>query len=93
MSTSSGDSHNLESPGRGCTHVSAFFKISVCSSDLNKMTLSCLIFKNLQEYCNYEKSLTEPPQGFNSTRGVKTSSENPSDFKVCFVFLFWMISL
>ncbi len=30
-------------------------------------------------------TLTQPPEGYHSVQGVKTSKQNPSDFQVCMI--------
>ena len=36
----------------------------------------------LKDFTNYQKNLSSPPDGHNSVRGIKSSDEEPSDFKV-----------
>ena len=52
-----------------CVHV--YISILVC------------MFYCIQEYHTRQLDLIEPPDGFNSTRGVKETVVTASEFKVC----------
>ena len=52
-----------------------------CNKQQQKMGFLNL-YLVLKGFTNYQKDLTSPPDGYNSVRGIKSSDEEPSDFKV-----------
>ena len=40
-----------------------------------------------QEFTSFQKNLTASPDGYNSVKGVKSSDDQPSDFKVRLISL------
>ena len=68
-----------------CVCVGGVYTIACASVFMCSSPYLCLLlmFHCIQEYHTRQLDLTEPPDGFNSTRGVKETAVTASEFKVC----------